>query len=328
MSRPLQIICAAAVLAGVIVCAVIDLRAAAVLSAVCGVLTLCTQHSHRRIREKQLRLCDEIDRILSGAEQIRLDSYSEGEFSILASEIQKMTVRLREQNSALQHEHDFMKEALEDMSHQLRTPLTSMMLHTEMLRSPELTRQQQILHIQEISALLLRMQWLIETMLTLSRVDAGAVVFRSETVSCAEIIRDALEPIAVSLELKDITADVRITGTPAFIGDRGYCTEALGNLLKNCMEHTPEGGRISVEAAENPLYTGILITDTGAGISEADLPHIFERFYRSSDFAKKGYGIGLAFARRVITEQSGSIQVRNASPHGAQFDIRFYKTVV
>ena len=107
-----------------------------------------------------------------------------------------------------------------------------------------------------------------------------------------------------------------------------YLSEAIGNIVKNCIEHTPEGGSISVTAQDNVLYTGITITDSGDGIAPDELPHIFERFYRASEFAKSGYGIGLAFAQRVIAEQNGSLQVRSAIPHGAQFEIRIYKTTV
>ena len=126
----------------------------------------------------------------------------------------------------------------------------------------------------------------------------------------------------------DIVVEISIEENPEFYGDFQYCTEAVTNLLKNCMEHTPQGGRIKVEARENGIYTEIVITDSGNGIDEKDLPHIFERFYRSSEFAKSGYGIGLSFAQKIIVAQNGSLRVRNAVPNGAEFEIRLYKTVV
>lgn len=294
-----------------------------------SVLTLTVSMIYRRQQRQYVaRLCDDVDRILRGAEHVTLNTFEEGELSILASEIQKMTVRLREQNTALQHEQQFMKESLEDISHQLRTPLTSMMLVVGILRKPDLSRQQQTENLQELFTLLSRMQWLIETLLTLSRLDAGAVRFQTETIDCRTLIREAFAPISIALELKDITVQIETEGEPQFQGDFQYCTEGLSNLLKNCMEHTPPGGTITVKATENAIYTGILITDSGSGIAEADLPHLFERFYRGSDFAKNGYGIGLAFARKVFTAQHGSLQAGNAKPHGAQFDLRIYKAVV
>lgn len=290
---------------------------------------LCVSlYQHWKRSRKISQLCDSIDDILHGKEQVELSSFEEGELNILITEIQKMTIRLREQNAVLHQNHIYLKESMEDISHQLRTPLTSMHLLLGMLRSPELSHKERMEYLQELYGLAARMQWLIETLLNLSRLEAGAVHFRQETVHCRTLIRAALEPVAVAIELKGITVDVQINGSPEFTGDLQYCTEAVCNLLKNCMEHTPENGRITITAQENPIYTQLCITDTGSGIRQEDLPHIFERFYRSSDFAKSGYGIGLAFARKVIAKQNGSLQVRNAKTGGAEFDLRIYKTVV
>lgn len=303
--------------------------AAAVIVLAAGLIAFVLRQYFASIRQKQIStLCNEISSILHGAEQITFDTYAEGELGILASEIGKMTVRLREQNAALRQERSFMQESLEDISHQLRTPLTAMILLVDMMRKPNLSREQQAENLREMQSLLSRMQWMIETLLGLSRLEAGAVTFQKSQFSCRTLIADALEPISVALDLKDITVDVTIAENACINADLPYCTEALCNLLKNCMEHTPAGGRITVETEANAIYTGILITDSGEGIREEDLPHIFERFYRGSAFSKAGYGIGLAFARRIITSQGGSIQVHNARPHGAQFDIRFYNSPV
>ena len=217
-----------------------------------------------------------------------------------------------------------MKESLEDISHQLRTPLTSAMLTMQMLRRTDSDPQQRE-NVQELVKLLTRMQWLIETLLGLSRLEAGAVRFQNTEIRCMQLIQDAAEPLSVAMELKGITLRQEIAEDAVFTGDLQYCIEALCNLLKNCMEHTPPDGTITVTAKQNALYTGIVITDSGEGIAPEDLPHIFERFYRGGAFPKSGYGIGLAFARKIIAAQNGVIQVRNAEPHGAQFEIRFYR---
>ena len=281
------------------------------------------------LRKKQiLRLCDEISQILHGAEHVAFDAYHEGELSILAEEIRKMTVRLREQNAALRKERCFMQESLEDISHQLRTPLTSVILLADLMRNPNLTKLQQAENLQELLSLLSIMQWMIETLLGLSRLDAGSVIFQKTAFSFRTLVADALEPISIALELKNISVNIQIEDDPVITGDLSYCTEALCNILKNCMEHTPENGSITIASTSNAIYKGLLISDTGCGISEEDLPHIFERFYRSASFSQTGYGIGLSFARKIIVSQGGSIQVRNLSPHGAQFDIRFYDSVI
>ena len=309
-------------------CAFLSIPAALLMLSL-AVFLIASERAARRKNERTLlALCDEIDRVLRGAERFSMETCSEGAAGILAAEIGKMTVRLREQNAALSEDKQFLKEALEDLSHQLRTPLTSANLILDMLRKPDLTRMQQMQFLQELYSLTARMQWQIETLLRLSRMDAGAVRFRIEQIACKQLITDALSPLQISMELKDITVTQNCTGEPAFAGDLQYCTEAISNLLKNCMEHTPPGGEIRIEAEENSIYTVICITDSGSGIAEKDLPHIFERFYRGAEFAGSGYGIGLAFAKKVVTELGGTIQISNAQPHGARFELRFYKTTV
>ena len=282
-------------------------------------------HQKQKSRRKQiLQLCDKIDEILHGKDSVRFEEFQEGEFSILASEIYKMTIRLREQNAELLQDKNFMKESLEDISHQLRTPLTSMMLLVASLRKQELSHQERMQKMQELLKLLSQMQWQIETLLKFSRLDAGAVQFRQSEIFVRELIQTALEPIAISLDLKNIEIITKIPEQISFTGDKLYLTEAVLNILKNCMEHTPEYGNIQIQANQNPIYTGILITDSGKGIPEEAIPHIFERFYRGTEISKSGFGIGLAFARKIITSQNGSLQVRNAEPHGAEFEIRIY----
>ncbi|MDO4862659.1 MAG: HAMP domain-containing sensor histidine kinase [Ruminococcus sp.] len=314
--------------AGAAICAFFSIPAAIVLVAVSAAIFAVDELMRFQRRRKLFALCNDIDRILKGSDSVTFADYNEGALSILTAEIHKMTIMLREQNSALSSDKLFMKESMEDIAHQLRTPLTSMMLLMEMLRDPDLAPQQRAGYVQELYSLLSRMNWLIDTMLGLSRIDAGAVKFREQEIRCRELISSALEPISISLELKNISVDVSVSGEPAFIGDMQYFTEALLNILKNCMEHTPEGGTITISAAETPIYTGITVTDSGSGFSGDDLDHIFERFYRSGEPSKSGYGIGLAFARRIVTSQSGSLQAYNAPNGGACFDMRIYNTAV
>lgn len=312
-------------IAGFIVCLFFSIPAAAVLLCVAAVSTAVQVCLWSRRQKKLSELCDEIDRILHGAEHVTFDMFQEGELSLLGSEIQKMTVRLREQNSMLQQDKSFLKEALEDMSHQLRTPLTTMTLILGMLREPELTKRQRIEYVQELCTMLAKMQWIVETLLNLSRLEAGAVTFRTEKLLLSDLVNDAVTPFSIALELKEIALSVNIDGDPCIYGDRRYLCEAIENLIKNCLEHTPRGGSIAIDGCENSIFTGLTVTDSGEGISDEDLPHIFERFYRSSDFAKNGYGIGLAFARKIVAMHGGSLQVKNACPHGAQFDMRIYR---
>lgn len=314
-------------LTGFVICLFFSIPAAFVLLTVSVALLVIQLRFVSKRQQRLSELCDEIDKILRGAEHVAFDMFREGELSFLSSEVHKMTVRLREQNSALQQDRQFMKEALEDMSHQLRTPLTTMTLILGMLRDPGLSRPERTGYMHEMRDMLARMQWIVETMLSLSRIEAGAVTFRAEAISVSELISSAAEPLSITMELKSITLLTEAEGEPMLIGDRQYLCEAIVNLLKNCIEHTPQGGSITIKTSENSLFTGITITDSGDGIPPEELPHIFDRFYRGAHFSRSGFGIGLAFAQRIITSQNGSLQARSVLPHGAEFDIRIFKEV-
>ncbi len=277
-------------------------------------------------RSKVIKLCDDIDRILLRDDLISFDEYKEGELSVLSAEIHKMTIRLREQNAELKKEKQFAKEALEDISHQLRTPLTSVMMILGLMNGSGLTEKERTEYHRDLYELLARMKWLIETMLSLSRIEADAVRFAKNPVHCRELIAQSVETVLVTAELKGVEIRTVIDGDPELTGDIHYTSEAIVNLLKNAIEHTPSGGAVTVTAKGGSLSTEITIADNGEGIPETELPHIFERFYRSSEYTKKGFGIGLAFAKKVITAQDGSLKAVNVKPQGAAFVIRFYRT--
>ena len=308
------------------ICAIFSLPCAAVLILFSGLLFGLYEAQLYRRRQTAKQLCDEIDRILRGEDRIDFDEYREGELSVLAAEIHKLTVRLREQNAALRKEKQFAKEALEDISHQLRTPLTSVMMILGLMGSPGQSEAERMEYLRELYELLSRMKWLIETMLGLSRIEADAVRFAREPVSCRALINRAVETVSVTAELKGVEIQSDLNGEPDFVGDLRYTAEALVNLLKNAIEHTPPGGTVTVSAKGTVGSTVITIADTGEGIPEAELPYIFERFRRASEYTKNGFGIGLAFAKKVVSAQDGSLKAANRSPNGAVFTIRFYHT--
>lgn len=314
--------------AGAAICAVFSIPCAAAVTLTSAAFLIFYEIILSRRCDQVMQLCDDIDRILRSDDQISFDEFKEGELSVLSAEIHKMTIRLREQNAALLHEKQFAKEALEDISHQLRTPLTSVMMILGLMNDSELTEKERTEYLRDLYELLARMKWLIETMLRLSRIEADAAKFAKETVSCRELIAQSVETVSVTAELKGVELRTVIDGAPAFAGDLHYTSEAIVNLLKNAIEHTPAGGTVAVTARGSNIATEITITDTGVGIPEAELPHIFDRFYRSSEYTKNGFGIGLAFAKKVISVQDGSLRASNIKPHGAEFSIRFYHTTV
>ena len=277
---------------------------------------------YRRIAE----LSESIDKVLHGDDGISFDRYTEGELGILQSELGKMTVRLREQRQRLQDDKVYLSDSIADISHQIRTPLTSINLLVSFLSEPDISEARRIDLTHELFGLLSRIDWLITTLLKLSKLDAGTVRFKTEKRSLEEVIRSAAAPVLVPMELRGQALYVKADGT--FSGDVAWTCEALGNVIKNCMEHTPEGGRIEVLATETALYSEITVADNGTGIDQEDLPHIFERFYKGKNAGDNGFGIGLALARMIVTAQNGTLKAENKQSGGALFTMRFYKGTV
>lgn len=296
---------------------------AAILSA--SLILIQYVSTYNRYR-KIAALSTELNRLLHGDNSFLLENYTEGELGILHSEIYKMTIRLREQQQKLMSDKAYLADSIADISHQIRTPLTSINLLVHLLSAPNLTdeRRQELTH--KLYGLLSRIEWLITTLLKISKLDAGTVQFKEEKISLETLIRKSCSTLLVPIELRGQELVINATGD--FVGDLAWTCEAIGNIVKNCMEHTPEGGKIEIQAVENAVYSGITIKDSGTGISPEDLPHIFERFYKGKDSDDKSFGVGLALARMIITSQKGTIKAENRQPVGAMFSIRFYKGTV
>ena len=278
-------------------------------------------HTYKRYKLIQ-QLSFDIDKILHGDVAIVLDKYEEGELAILESEIQKMTTRLREQQQQLLNDKKYLADSIADISHQIRTPLTSINLLLSFLSEREISEEKRQKTIHEIYELLSRIEWLITALLKISKLDAGTVKLKSEEFEMKCLLEKSVAPLLIPMELRGLELKLEAKGT--FVGDLDWTCEAITNVVKNCMEHTPEGGCITITTSENPIFKEIVIADTGTGIAAEDLPHIFERFYKGKNSSNKSFGIGLALARGIITNQNGTIKVENQKEGGAKFTIRFY----
>lgn len=285
---------------------------------------LITRHRYRELA----RMSEQIDRILHGEAEELFKNCEEGELSILHTQIEKMVSRLSEQAAQLQKEKVFMADSLADISHQVKTPLTSIHLLLSFLNEETLTDKRRVELVQEITVLLNRIDWLIYALLKISQLDAGTVTMNHYTVDVKELVNKSYEQIAAALDIRDIRWQCDVQENAVFCGDLSWSIEAVTNILKNCMEHTPAGGSICVTGQENALYTELIIKDTGKGIAKEDLPHIFERFYRGESSDSQSIGIGLALARRIIAGQNGTVKAENQKSGGAVFTIRFYKSAV
>lgn len=302
----------------------------------CGIFTfiLCLMFilSHFIITYKRYtkiaQLSNKIDKILHGKDFIDLNEYSEGELSILQDEVQKLIIRLKEQAEMLKKEKVYLADSLADISHQIRTPLTSINILLSLLSKKELPYKKRQELVNETEMLLSRIEWLISALLKISRLDAGTVTLQRKTVLVSELIKLSIASIAIPLELREQQIEVNINGDETYKGDLSWSVEAIGNIIKNCMENTQKGGKITIQAEENPIYTEIVISDNGPGIDREDLPHLFKRFYKGKNAGSHSVGIGLALARTIIANQNGTVKAENKMDGGAKFTVRFYKQTI
>ena len=300
-----------------------------VAGAICILLTLAFFIAfviNARIRYRRMeKLAQSIESMLDGAPAPALEAYSEGELAILRNELEKLITLLRHRTDALKEDKKLLADSIADISHQIRTPLTSINLILAALEDPNADEKKRAELNARLNSQISRIDRLVSSLLKLAKLDADSVVMEPEETPLNELISYSLAPVEIQMELKEQEAEIEASGS-AFI-DRSWTAEAITNIIKNCSEHMG-AGKLHITAAENPLYAEIVIRDEGDGIDKNDLPHIFERFYKGKNSAPSSVGIGLALSRMIITKQNGTVKAENAKEGGARFTVRFYKSAV
>ena len=282
----------------------------------------------KKLKDKKLEnISNQIDDILYHDKKIYINEYNEGSLSILENEIQKLVLKLHNQNELLQQERLLLKESLEDVSHQIKTPLTSLNLVVERLKNNQLTNQEKKELLKEEIQLLDKIEWLIQSLMKLAQIDAHSINFNKEKINCNKLIQKVIKPFEIYIDLKDIQLEYECLKETILYGDEQWILEALSNVIKNCLEHLSVGGILKIVINDNPLYSEIIIQDNGKGINPKDLPHLFERFYKGQNSHKNSVGIGLALSRKIVENQNGTIIAENSYP-GAKFIIHFYKETI
>ena len=277
-------------------------------------------------KERQIKqISQQVNAILFQQKDVYIPYYKEGTLSFLESEIVKLVNRLSEQNRLLLEDKIVLKQSLEDISHQMKTPLTSLNLVHERLKITEGVEKKKLLKEQQL--LLDKIEWLVITLLKIAQIDSNTVIFQKENISQKELYNKLVKPFEIQLELKDISIEFQTDQTYIENIDILWTLEALSNIFKNCIEHIEKGGHINIIMSSNPLYNEIIIQDNGNGIHSEDLMHLFERFYKGKNATQQSVGIGLSLSHMIIEKQNGTIAVENTYP-GAKFTIHFYKEVI
>ena len=259
-----------------------------------------------------------------GREYEMKNKNQEGQIGLLKTEIMKMTTVLKEKVALLHSEKIFLNDTISDISHQLKTPMTSLMLLTDLMYN-DLDKEKKIEFLDRTNAQLSRMDWLIKSMLKLSKLEAKVIDFKTDKVNISELIKRSISPLLVPIELRNISLNINGDKEASYTGDIEWSSEALGNIIKNCIEHTKEGGTLDITYEENPIYSEIIIKDNGEGIDKDDIQNIFKRFYKGKNSKSDSVGIGLAMAKSIIESQNGDIYVKSKKNRGSEFHITFHK---
>lgn len=265
-----------------------------------------------------------INRLLNKDYSMDIIDNDEGTISALKNDVYKVTVLMKEQNEVLKQDKMLLANNLADISHQLKTPLTSMMVMSDLLEGDELSSEDRAKFTGVIKNQLQRIEWLVTSLLKLSRLDANTVEFKRDKILASDLLNKAIEPVFLLIQQKQ-QRFVIYGDNPFVLLDVNWTCEAFVNIIKNCSEHTPAGGTLKAEVFDTVMYTEFVLSDNGEGIDPKDLPFIFERFYRCSAVSKESVGIGLAMAYSIITNQEGTIRVNSKRNVGTSFSIRFYK---
>lgn len=281
-----------------------------------------TKNRYKKIE----KLNDYLVRVLAENDTDEILDQEEDELSILKTNIYKTTSTLKYQKELLSDDKKNLAAALADISHQLKTPLTSMMVMNDLLVD-EKDEDKRIEFLNTQSSQLDRMNWLIQTLLKLSKLDAGTIVLKREDIPATEIVEEAIKPFEIQFDLRNISFESDVS--PVNIRcDKNWTVEAIQNIIKNCIEHMEDGGQLFVSLADTNIFTQLTIKDTGCGIAADDIPHIFERFYKGKNAGKDSVGIGLALSKSILEEEQAEINVESTEGVGTRFIIKFYKTLI
>ncbi|MFA9398126.1 MAG: ATP-binding protein [Clostridiaceae bacterium] len=288
------------------------------------ILFLCNYMNSLYFYKKIRGLTVGADNVIKGEYDIAIDEDVEGDFAKLAVSFNSMRNIIRNNIYELEKEKNFLVDLLSDISHQLKTPLSSMIVYNDIMLSKELSKQQSETFLISNKNQLLRMDWLIKSLLKLARLDAKAIEFNKVHQSLNETVKESVETMEDRAKDNKIKISYQEICEVDLYHDRNWMEEALNNIIKNCIEHTEKGGEIEIKLYEKPAFKRISIKDNGEGIEEKDLANIFKRFYKAKTLKKtktESIGIGLALTKSIIESHDGIIEVKSKLGEGTEFNI-------
>ena len=282
--------------------------------------------------EKVVEITKYIEEINKGNYSLNIQDNSEDELSILKNELYKITIMLKEQSENSLKDKLQLKKSLEDISHQLKTPLTSITIMLDnLIDTQSMDEDTRNNFLKSIYREIANINFFIQALLKLSKFDANSIKFNSKEKKMKDIVEEAKQNVAIICDLKNIEIEAKEIENdnnkvdPTVNCDFKWQVEAITNILKNCVEHSKLNTNIYISYSENSLYSEIVIKDNGTGIDKQELKHIFERFYKGKNSSKDSVGIGLSLAKTIIEKDNGYITVESEIGKGTRFSIRYLK---
>ena len=278
-------------------------------------------------RDKKInQITQYINEIKNRKYDLNINENSEDELSNLKNELYKITIMLKEESEISRQDKENIKMSVEDISHQLKTPLTSIMIMLDNLKdNPNMDEDTKQKFIFEISKQVDWINWLVISILKLSRLEADVVKFSNNKINVKKFIDEIIGNLEIPIEIKNQKISIEGDEDASFIGDYKWQQEAITNIIKNAIEHNKENGKITIKYEENVLFTKITIIDEGQGIAKEDLKHIFERFYKTQNSSDNSVGIGLSLAKNIIEKNNGMINCKSEIGNGTEFIVKYMK---
>lgn len=258
--------------------------------------------------------------------KLNIDEMSEDELSILKNEVYKTTIMLKEAAENSNKEKLQLKNSLSDISHQLKTPLTSILIILDnLIDDPDMDKEIRADFIRDIKMETTNISFFVQSILKLSKLDTNTVDFIEEKTYIKDIVDEVVKNLSTLCDLRNIKIITKYKENAQIICDFRWQVEAFSNIIKNCIEHSKDNTNILIEVDENNVYSQVVIRDNGTGIDKEDLPHIFERFYKGKNSSNESCGIGLSLAKSIIEKSNGNIYVESKVGKGSTFTIKYFR---
>ena len=287
-------------------------------------LIVFIRYNHKKENDiKEIIKC--IEQINKKNYELQIDSMSEDELSILKNEIYKTTIMLKESAENSNKDKMNLKKSLEDISHQLKTPLTSILVMLDnIIEDPDMDINVRNDFVRDIKRNVVNINFLVQALLKLSKFDANTVHFIKKEYNLKNIVDESIKNVSTLCDLRNINIELTIKNDSKIICDSKWQIEAITNILKNSIDHSKDNQKVIINVENNNVYSTVEIIDFGDGISKKDISHIFERFYKGENATSDSIGIGLALAKTIIEEDNGNISVES-NKTGTKFTIKYFK---